>query len=589
MEPIRCANCGSEFFHFGEGLAPTQCEDCARGGKVVEQIGDNVRGLRVEAGIDQAELAARAGMVSADISALERGLAEPGVLKAIRIADSLGVSIGKLGASIYWYPGEIATGSRRPPAERLNGFFSVLPPRPPTFELSSACPPVADRRAAAKALGENIRCARERRHITQASLAGAAGLSKAGLSKIELGRTETTIACIFALTRSLQITPEVLFDRIAWEPGAPPSPSAGRAQQHKRESLDAVVKQLWAEGGSANEIADIVGTSPGSIAAVVHRLRDRGEHLAYRDRPATALQQRARQRRAASAPCGRPVEATQEGDPADESSKAEIATRVAANIKLHRQRAGLTAPQLMEAIEDGEQRGWQLERHAMPRLGLIIRLAASLNVPCELITAGVAWEPGMGWRVRVPEPPPEMDTLLRRLGDNLQEARRRLGVTQAAVGVSACLSRGDVAALEGGGRPLRFFALVRVAGTLGVSFSELFADTPSWYLLPLPAPELAPGDQRPSRPGRDAELISLWRAGRSEREIADELELATASVGPYVRELRDAGLDLPYRRRPRSRIEIDARIRRRRRGAEGSLPGAARDDDEIAASSSAKV
>ena len=550
-----------------------------------------MQGLRVEAGIDQAELAARAGMASADISALERGLAEPGVLKAIRIADSLGVSIGELAANIYWYPGEIANGGRRrPPSERLNGFFSVLPPRSPTFDLSPTCPPIADRRAAAEALGENIRGARERRHIPQTGLAGAAGLSKEGLSKIELGRTETTIARIFVLARALQIPPEVLLDRIAWLPSAAPSPSAGRAQQHKRESLDTVVKQLWAEDRSAGEIADVVGVTPGSVAAIVHRLRDRGEPLAYRGSPTTSLHQFARQRRAASAPCDRTAEATPAGNSAKEAPKAEIATRIAANIRLHRQRAGLTPPQLTEAIEDGEQRGWQLDRHAMPRLGLIVRLAARLNVPCELITAGVSWAPGAGWRVRAQEPfPPEMDTLLRRLGRNLQEARRQLGVTQAAVGDSARLSRGDVAALEGAGRPLRFFAVVRVAGALGVTFSELFAGIPIWYLLPLPAPELAPGDQRTSKSGRDAELISLWRAGRSEREIADELELATASVGPYVRELRDAGFDLPYRRRPRSRIEVAARIRRRRREAEGSLPGAARDDDEIAASSSAKV
>ena len=563
MGPTRCADCDSEFFNFGDGPAPTQCEDCAREGLLVDRIGSNLRELRGAAGIDHGELAARTGLEKTSISALERGVGgEPGVLRAIRIADSLGVWIGKLTDGIYWYPGEIATGRRRPVAERLSGFFSVLPFRSPAFDLSPPGSPVADRAAAAEILGENIRGARERRHLTRAGLAGAAGLSKDGLLKIELGRTETTIARIFALARALQVPPEVLLDRIAWEPSTTLSPSAGRAH-HRRESLDTVVKQLWAEDRSAAEIADAVGSSPGSVAAIVRRLRDRGEQLAYRSGPTTALQRLARQRRrAANAACDRPLDARPSGDTADEASKAEIAARIAANIKLHRQRAGLTPPQLTEAIEDREQRGWELERHAVPRIGLIVRLAASLNVPCELIVAGVSWEPGAGWSVRAPEPAPEMDAMLRRLGLNLQEVRRRLGVSQAGEG--ARLARSDVAELEAGARPLRFFAIVRLAGALGASFGELFAGIPSWYTLPLPAPEVAPGDHPPTKRERDAELVSLWQAGRPEAEIASMLDLSISAVGPYIRELRDAGLHLPYRRPPRSPIEVAARQRRRR-------------------------
>ena len=61
---------------------------------------------------------------------------------------------------------------------------------------------------------------------------------------------------------------------------------------------------------------------------------------------------------------------------------------------------------------------------------------------------------------------------------------------------------------------------------------------------------------------RDAVLVRLWREGRPEREIAETLDLKPEGVGPYVRELRDAGVTLPYRRPPRRATEMAARRRR---------------------------
>ncbi|MGH3427108.1 MAG: hypothetical protein ACRD3Q_02185, partial [Terriglobales bacterium] len=61
---------------------------------------------------------------------------------------------------------------------------------------------------------------------------------------------------------------------------------------------------------------------------------------------------------------------------------------------------------------------------------------------------------------------------------------------------------------------------------------------------------------------RDALLTRLWREGRPEREIADALGLKIGAVGSYVRELRDAGKRLPYRRPPRRMSERAARSRR---------------------------
>lgn len=67
---------------------------------------------------------------------------------------------------------------------------------------------------------------------------------------------------------------------------------------------------------------------------------------------------------------------------------------------------------------------------------------------------------------------------------------------------------------------------------------------------------------RRKKPSGNAMLACLWREGRREPEIAEALDLEVASVGPYVRELRDAGEHLPYRRPPRCAAEMAARCRR---------------------------
>jgi hypothetical protein len=103
---------------------------------------------------------------------------------------------------------------------------------------------------------------------------------------------------------------------------------------------------------------------------------------------------------------------------------------------------------------------------------------------------------------------------------------------------------------------------VKLAGTLETDLARMFSGVGDWYVRPLPAPEYAPGDPAPGKAERDVLLMRLWREGKSEREIAEALDLATCAVAPYVRELRDAGLDLPHRRPPRTPIEAAARRRR---------------------------
>jgi transcriptional regulator with XRE-family HTH domain len=178
------------------------------------------------------------------------------------------------------------------------------------------------------------------------------------------------------------------------------------------------------------------------------------------------------------------------------------------------------------------------------------------------MTAGVTWEPDSA-AFRIEAMAEEADTALERLGGNLLRARRRTGVSQQALGARASVDRRDVVDFERANRNFRIFTAVRLASALESDFAELFSDMTDWYVRPLPPPEYAPGDQPPSKSERDALLVRLWKEGKPEREIAEALDLTVGAVGPYVRDLRDAGEHLPYRREARRGAERAARIRRR--------------------------
>jgi hypothetical protein len=123
------------------------------------------------------------------------------------------------------------------------------------------------------------------------------------------------------------------------------------------------------------------------------------------------------------------------------------------------------------------------------------------------------------------------------------------------------MGRTDVADFERWSRNFRVFTVVRVAGALGVECSELFAGVGNWYVRPLAPPEYLPGE-RPTKAERDRVVERMWNEGRSEVEIAEMLDIPRKSMSPYIRELRDAGAHLPFRRAPRGAIQIAARRHR---------------------------
>jgi transcriptional regulator with XRE-family HTH domain len=579
VEQYRCGECGRELFDFGDGPPPTRCEDCVpetgQGSRLVDQLTTNLRQLRRKAGVEREELARRAGMSADEIALAEHEAArEPGVTRALRLAHSIGVSIDDLADRIYWNPGEIACrpGDRRPSSERLSGFFLVLPANVPIFDPPLPRDPVASRKELAEIFGENVRSARERRHLFQKTLADAAGLSREGLSYIERGIHETTIETMLSIARALQVPPEVLLGGIAWEPGLPPCalPRRGGAQGHKANSLDGPVKCLWNEDKTGGEIASALGVPRGTVSAIVHRLREHGEDLAYRRPPSRAVHEGARRRRGRlpmpAREDDRGVEADGTPDAAEwkEATDAEIAARLGANVAHRRHTAGLAFRELGEAAELDRSYLNRVEKgELLPRLSLVVKLAGSLNVRCGRLTSGIVWEPSVGaFRI---EPDGETDTPSARLGQNALRERRRIGVSQQALGARASIDRGDLVDFENGNRNFRIFTAVRLAGALGVGIAELFSGVADWYVRPLPAPEYAPGDRPPTKSERNAMLVRLWREGRPEREIAEALDLKPEAVGPFVRELRDVGEHLSYRRPPRRAVEVAARHRRRSR------------------------
>jgi len=323
---------------------------------------------------------------------------------------------------------------------------------------------------------------------------------------------------------------------------------------------------MWKEGKTARQIGEALGIPTGSVSAIIHRLRERGAGLRHRRRPTTPSQRQARRRRRDCQPTesDRGVAESATADPRrDRASHADVGARIGSNLQFHRLRAGLTFRQLGEATETDHTFLYRIEKSGhTPQLSLAVKLAGGLNVTCESITSGIVWEPTSRTFGLVRSDLDDREPPAVLLGREVLRVRRRLGSSQQALADRAGMSRSEIGDFERGKRDFRLFSAVRIAGALEVDVAELFSALADWYVRPLPAPEYAYGTRPPSKAERDALLMQLWYGGKSEREIAETLELSVAAVGPYVRELRDAGRRLPYRRPPRGVVERSARRRR---------------------------
>jgi transcriptional regulator with XRE-family HTH domain len=161
----------------------------------------------------------------------------------------------------------------------------------------------------------------------------------------------------------------------------------------------------------------------------------------------------------------------------------------------------------------------------------------------------------------VEDSPPEPHTAIDRLGANARQARLQANLSQQALADRASMSPQRSRRLRAHEPELSDLHRVRIASALGIGFEQIFAGVANWHFRPLAPLEYLPGE-RPTKAERDQLLMRLWREGRPEAEIAEALDLSRPAGGPYVRELRDAGEALSYRRLPRSSAEVAARRRR---------------------------
>lgn len=515
-----CEECGEGVIYLGSGAPPTHCEDCipqvGPGSRLLSQFAANLRHLQLSAGAKDAKaVGALAGLSGVNEYLAEPPVREPGLVAALHLAFALGGSIDDLTDRIYWHPGEFATRDRGPRAcaEMLDGFFQVLAPNVEPFESTELPVPVSDRRKAAQVFGRNVRDARTRRHLTQAALGERAGLSKDAMTLIERGITETTTTHLFGLARALHLAPESLIAGMYWTP-----PASARLVPAERALPDRGRSRCFN--------------------------RPQGDHLLERD---------------ASRQDG------EEETSANEASAGTVATRIGANLRHYRQAAHLTLRQAGEAAGLFYTHWSKLENgHMVPQLSLLVKVAATVNVRCGRLVAGIGWDPVQRCLLIPAAEVEEPVSAHERMGRNARAARRRLGVYQQQVAERAEMRRSEIAEIEGARRPFRLFAVVKLAAALELDFTELFAGVVDWSVRPLPAPEFAPGEPRPDKAERDDELVQLWRDGSSLVEIGDALGLESATVGHYICDLRDAGVHLPYRRPPRGATEVAKRHRRAR-------------------------
>jgi transcriptional regulator with XRE-family HTH domain len=493
VELPRCPECGRELLFLRNGPAPERCEDCrpqtGPGSPLVDQLGRNLRQLRIQAGIERGELARRSRFGPSEIAKVEEEPArEVRTTTLLRLCHSLGASIEEITERIYWNPAEFKSRENGKPVW-LAGFFLVPPSNVSAFELDSDPVEVKTRQQAAHVVGSNVRAARERRHLTQARLASKAGLSRSGLSLLERGIREATLTTLLSLARALQVPPELLLSGIEYRRGSEPGPPSrcGGARCYAARSRDREIVRLWNAGHSTAEIAEAIATTPGSVSTMIHRLRERGEPLPYRRPPLLAVQQEARLRRGGAE--GQLVDwngkTAIEAPKGKKASVPELAARIGANLGAYRRRSGMSLRQLADGAHLDRARIYQLERgRDVPTPAVLIKLAACLNVRCSALTAGIEWNPAVGI-YRVEEPMSAQVGPLQRLGRNALAARRRLGFSQEALASTSSLGRYDISDFEAGRRAFRVFTLVRVAAALEEGLADLFANVADWYVRPL--------------------------------------------------------------------------------------------------------
>jgi transcriptional regulator with XRE-family HTH domain len=537
--------------HLGPGqLVPT--------GGVPLQLGGNIAELRRGAGITQGELAARSGITQAAVNYFEAGRHIPTLLVALKIAGSLDTGVDRLTAGIFWNPGGVVRsgGPSGPRAVSFQGYFSA---RPAHLRTEAPSLPVSSQAEVATVIGRNVRDARRRRRISQRNLGPPIGLEQTHVSKIELGQIEPTLSTVIALARELEVTVGTLLSGMHWGEIGPADAwdaAAGRrGRPRDLHSLDALVVRGCREGKVPSAIAREASADEPTVRRCIERLRRKGRSLSADTATWSEVDFEGEE-------ALRREEELRASDPVEEKDAARV---VAGHLRHHRRRQGIRQERLAALAGFGAPSISGFERSG-PNFFLthLVRLAASLRVPCSTLTEGLGWDhvAGSFLLARHPRSPDRSPAAV--IGGNARQIRQASRLAEATVARRVGRRSNYFNAIEHGRTTPRPISLLMLARALEAEVEDLLAGVRDWYVRPLLPLAMTEAEEAAETAARQGQLLRLWNQNVDLRGIADALEMKPQTVFGVVNRLRDVGVDVPYRKAPLTPAQLSQRMRRRR-------------------------
>ena len=529
-------------------------------GAVPDQLGANISELRQAAGLSTVALAERSGITRAAVVYFEAGRHIPNLVVALKLAGSLAVSIDRLTLGVFWNPGEVP-GSGDPTklrAELLEGYFSTEPAH--VADQGPEAVPVTSRGEVATIIGRNLRDARRRRHLSQRDLGRSLGSEQTHISKIERGEIEPTLATVIDLARELEVPIDALLAGMRWADLGPPAAwdeqRGGGGRARALHSLDAPVARGCREERPPWEIARDLGVDEPTVRRVIERLRRRGRSLTADPVTWTAadVEDELALRR---------EEAERATDPVPEERAKMV---VGEAIRSRRKALGMTQEEVAYAAGFMHSHGLSNYERSGPNYAVtnLIRLAATLRIPCSALTEGLRWDPGAGTFLVSRRHGPTDRSPGAVIGENTRRIRQAARLPEEVVASRVGRRSNYFNALENGGKLPRPATLLMLACALEVEVAALLTGVRDWYvrpLLPLAIPEAEEAIEKAAQQDR---LLRLWHQGSDLQSIGEALDMKPQTAFAAVNRLRELGVDIPYRKAPMTPAQLSGRLRRRR-------------------------
>lgn len=395
-----CVSCGQEIHASADDSAPEECDECAipqtgAGSPLLERLVENLLTLREEACLDSRTLSERSGLHQQEVNQFERGKNEPRITTALRLVHAMEVSVDQLTDGILWYPGEVAerrtskTLRRKAEADRLRGFFSIRgpddadAPAVPGRTPQMAGDQIKDR--ATRLLAANLRRARKQAELSQQEVADRSRLHVHVVSRTEREEANPKLDQIVKLAGGLDMSLADLLIGIEWRPKGP----CEQPRHNGRIYSYGQIERMWAEGKTAQEIADSLGATRATITSLINKLRDQGWSFPYRQPPPRPKDEAVRSRRPRV-----PRDRLDALVAWTEPSERDIGAKIGKNLREHRTRSGLSQSQFSEAAEVDRHYAARIERGRYAHLSLatVLKFSACAAVPVSALTAGISWD-----------------------------------------------------------------------------------------------------------------------------------------------------------------------------------------------------